>query len=399
MTDAPRRNHQSWIENYLSCTDHANSPKIYRKWAALSAVSAVLQRKVFSVLNGGIIFPNLFVALVGPPGLGKTQAIAPIRGMLASLDSVKLSPAKLSPEKFIGLLAKTTRIVPLENDPLFSQSAYAVFLSELSTFIRPNDADFMTILTDLYDCPTTWTYATIARDIERIENVFVSVIGGITPKALAANFGPAAIGIGFTSRLNMIFSDDYKVPNLFSSEEPADLQSFRDDLKTMSNLTGKFRFSSDTVKEFQAWVNAGMEPAPTDARLQEYLPRRWLHLAKLCMIYSVAESDRLFIEKRHYLAAKETLLEAEAVLHNALEYMGNSITMEALRNTHNWMQAEYTKTGMGIKEIKLKQKLLIDIPPQNLNSTILEMVASGFIKVMHKQNEERRYIPLKREIN
>jgi hypothetical protein len=393
MTESRRRNHPYWIEQYANYTDYSNSPRIYRKWAALSAISAVLQRKVFCILNGGTIFPNLFVALVGPPGLGKTLAISPVRNMLARIETVKLSPAKLSAEKFIGLLSKTTRIIPLEKDPFFSQSAYAVFLSELSTFIRPNDIDFMTVLTDLYDCPTSWTYATIARDSERLENVFLSILGGITPKALAANFGSASIGMGFTARVNMIFSEDFKAPDLFGVQELPDMQTYQEDLQHMATLSGCFKFSRETMEEFQSWVSSGMAPIPSDGKLQEYLPRRWLHLAKLCMIYSIAESDRLFIELHHYKKAKQTLLEAEAVLHQALEYMGSSNVIEALRNVHSWMMAEYNKTKSAISETKLKHKLLFDVPPQNLNSTIIELVSSGYATVVGT-GPDRKYIPV-----
>ena len=213
------------------------------------------------------------------------------------------------------------------------------------------------------------------------------------PKALAANFGSASIGIGFTSRLNMIYSDDYKVPNLFGTQDVPDMETFKQDLVQMASLNGRFKFSAETRKEFQAWVSSGMEPAPTDAKLQEYLPRRWLHLAKLCMIYSAAEGNDLVINLKHYNAAKDTLLEAESVLHNALEFMGNSTVMEAIRNVHSWMTAEFTKTKTGISEIELKKKLLADVPPQSLNSTIVELVMSGYIKQMGA-GADRRYLPL-----
>ena len=379
----------------MKSTDHVNSPRIYRKWAAISAISAVLQRKTFSILNGGVIFPNLFVALVGPPGLGKTQAIAPIRGLLANLEMVKLSPAKLSPEKFIGMLAKSTRIFPLEDDPFFTQSAFAVFLSELSTFIRPNDIDFMTILTDLYDSPTAWTYATIARDVEKVENVFVSMIGGITPKALAANFGAASIGLGFTSRLNMIYSEEYQIPDLFSVQKLPETKPFIEDLMIMNSLAGRFTFSLEARKAFQSWVNTGMQPQPTDGKLQEYLPRRWLHLAKLCMIFSVSEGNSLEITISHYERAKQTLLEAEAVLHLALEFMGNSSAIEALRNIHSWMISEFKKTKTPISEIALKKKLLNDVEPLKLNSTIIELVASGYVSVLGT-GTDRKYTPIEK---
>jgi hypothetical protein len=396
MNELPRRNHPFWIEQYVSYTNYLNSPAIYRKWAAFSGISAVLQRKTFCVLNGTMMYPNLFVALVGPPGLGKTQAIMPIRKMLASLESVKLSQARLSAEKLINSMTKAFTLAPLQDDPFFTQTAFAVFVSELSTFIRPNDIEFMTQLADLYDCPEVWGYGTISRGDEKLENVFLSIIGGITPKSLATNFGAAAFGQGFTSRLNMIYSEDYKIPDLFGTRSVPSVDSFQKDLQQIAKLHGAFTFTKEAEREFQSWLNSGMLPAPADGRLQEYLPRRWMHLAKLCMIYSAAERNDLIIEISQYEKAKAALLEAEAVLPKALEFMGTSPVMEALRNVHSWMLSEYNTKKLPISETKIKQKLLFDVQPQNLNSTIIELVASGYAKVLGT-GPDRKYIPLVKE--
>ena len=377
----------------MQFTRYSNSPEIYRKWSALATISAALQRKVWLRINGSQIFPNLFVLLCGAPGIGKSQAINPCRDLLSELPNICLSPARTSPEKFIQLMCKSTRMLPLENNPYFTQSAYAVFMSEFSTFLRPNDKDFMTVLTDLYDCAKTWTYATLARDEERIENVYLTMIGGITPKALAENFGAAAFGMGFTARLNIIYSEDYKTPKLFGQTTVPDFSPLLQILSRIHALSGEFTFEPDAAEELQAWVDEGMPPIPSDGRLAEYVPRRWLHLVKLCMIYSACESNSLRVAKRHLAQARSTLLEAESVLAKAVEYLGTNPMMEAVRNIHAWLKLEYRKSKTPILEKFLKHKLLHDVGPQYINQFILELVNSGYAQMVG-DGPTRAYIPL-----
>lgn len=345
-------------------------------------------------LNGGVIYPNLFVILCGPPGLGKSQAIAPMRDMLAALGkNLVLAPARTSPEKFIQLMCKSTRMLPLENNPYFTQSALAVFMSEFGTFLRPDDKNFMTILTDLYDCAKTWTYATLARDEERIENVYLTMLGGITPKALADNFGSIAFGMGFTARLNIIYSDDYKSPKLFIENSDPDYSPFQQDLAEMHKLSGEYTFDPQAAHELQTWVDAGMPPAPTDGRLAEYNPRRWLHLVKLAMICAACEWNQLRILPRHLAQAKAILLEAETVLPHAIEYFGANQMMEAVRTIYSWLKAEFKKTSKPIPERALKFKLLKDVGPQYINQFIQELVSSGYVS-MSGEGINRVYTPI-----
>ena len=376
----------------MKSTAHTNSPAIFRKWSALAAVSAALQRKSYVKLNGGTIYPNLFIVLVGGPGIGKSQAINPSRSLISQLTHVALSPARLTPEKFIQLVSKSFKMIPTPDNPYYTQSAYAAFISELSTFIQPNDKALMTVLTDFFDCPKTWTYATLSRDADRIENLYLTLLGAITPKALAENFGTAAFGMGFTSRLNIIFSDEFKAPQLFAPRAKIPLEDLLEDLKLMHSLSGEFTFDDDAAEELQDWVSGGCLPAPGDGRLAEYLPRRWLHLSKLCMVYSACRGSDLRITQTDYRKAKATLLEAEVHLPRALEFLGANTAMEAIRNTHMWLKAEYSVRKAAIPEMQLKRKLLADINPMQLNSTILEMVQSGLMTVQGA-GSERSYIP------
>jgi len=57
-----------------------------------------------------------------------------------------------------------------------------------------------------------------------------------------------------------------------------------------------------------------------------------------------------------------------------------------------WLKAEYSVRKAAIPEMQLKRKLLADINPMQLNSTILEMVQSGLMTVQGI-GSERSYIP------
>jgi hypothetical protein len=198
--------------------------------------------------------------------------------------------------------------------------------------------------------------------------------------------------MGFTSRLNIIFSDEFKAPQLFAPRAKIPLEDLLEDLKLMHSLSGEFTFDDDAAEELQDWVSGGCLPAPGDGRLAEYLPRRWLHLSKLCMVYSACRGSDLRITQADYRKAKATLLEAEVHLPRALEFLGANTAMEAIRNTHMWLKAEYSVRKAAIPEMQLKRKLLADINPMQLNSTILEMVQSGLMTVQGI-GSERSYIP------
>lgn len=390
------RQHRSWIESFTSLGSKTNAPEVYRRWTALATVSSALQRKCWIDLNSTRIFPNLFVALVGPPGIGKSLSIAPARELLPQLgENIFLSPARCTAERFIKNLSLSYRMFSLPHDPFYKQCAYAAFISELSTLVRPNDKDFTILLTDFYDCASTWSYQTLSRDEDKIENLCLTMIGGITPKTLAENFGNAAIGLGFTARLNIVYSDEVRLPKLFDAqgnplqEEAPDYSSLLGDLRQIHDLAGAFRFTPEAGRAFQSWINEGIKPIPSDAKLAEYIPRRWFHLAKLAMITSASESSEKIITLAHAERGRELLLSSEATAAGAFEHFGTNPLIGAMQNALAWAKLEHP---LGLSELALKRKLLQDVAPQHLNSCIQELVQTGMFTLVG-EGSSRTYIP------
>ena len=63
-----------WIDGYLDYTANTEPKASYRRWAAISAVAAALQRKCYLVIGSETFYPNLYVILTGPPAARKKPA-------------------------------------------------------------------------------------------------------------------------------------------------------------------------------------------------------------------------------------------------------------------------------------------------------------------------------------
>lgn len=333
------------------------------------------------LIQGEPLFTNFFIVLVGPPGVGKTRALRIGKEMLSNLRDFKLSPNSLTREKLIDNLASSTKVTTDASGKLVTQTAYTCILDELSTFIRHKDFSLMTDLTDFFDCPKVWRYETLSRGEQTIENLFLSLIGGITPKSIQANWGEAAIGMGFTARLNFVYSEDSKAIDLFGVQSEPDYSTLITDLQSIYELNGRFKVTPEAAKILQSWVSAGMPPIPADTRFAEYNPRRSIHWLKLCMVYSVAASNSLIIDVPHVERARETLLEAEGMLPLVFEHLGANPLLAALNNIHKWLKIEYGINREPIIEQRIRRKLMADVPPQYVDAAIQELVSSGLCTV------------------
>jgi hypothetical protein len=80
---APRKL-TSWIESFVKYTEVFNSPEVFRRWAAIGIVAGALEQKVWVRTKGSDLFPNQYIILVGPPGIGKSAILSVAEKFLTS---------------------------------------------------------------------------------------------------------------------------------------------------------------------------------------------------------------------------------------------------------------------------------------------------------------------------
>ena len=178
----------SWIESYVEYTKGMGSPSIYCTWGAIGAISAMLERKVWTTTNKGVLYPNTYIVLAGEPGVGKTVQSDIIREMWEALDDESNStpwiavPSVTHASLVDELFDAERKIVQvMEIPPVVSFNAVAVLVNELGVLLPTYDTTLMAKLTDLYDCKT---YGERRRSKElklKIPAPMLNILAGGTP--------------------------------------------------------------------------------------------------------------------------------------------------------------------------------------------------------------------------
>src|SRR5215469_16212283 len=136
---AGRRQLTSWIDTF---TEHTGkflpTPKIFRKWAAIAGVGAVLERKVW-IDTGQPLFPNVYAFLIGTSAKGKTRAI----------ENFYFAPTSVTRASLIDVLAESKRQLPWkgEGGEMVEYNTLYVSVDELSAFMPEYNTDIVSALT------------------------------------------------------------------------------------------------------------------------------------------------------------------------------------------------------------------------------------------------------------
>lgn len=325
----------SFTDGFYQFTEGLGSPSLFRKWAGIFTVAAALERKAYCVTNRGVLHPNLYIVLVGPPGAGKTMVTDKANELIHKLEDHHIAPTSLTKASMMDSLREAERkiIRPTENPPIITFNSLAIIANELGVLIPAYENDFMNVLTDLYDGKI---YAERRRTKElnfRIEAPQLNIIAATTPSYLNNLMPEGAWDQGFLSRTFLVYSSRGEITDPFS-DKPVNgaLHSHLvHDIKEIGKLMGKFRFEEAAIDAFRAWLKTKEEPVPEHPKLISYNSRRQSHLLKLCMVSSAASSDSLIVTLDNYAEAFDWLLEMEAAIPDifkAMATVGSSRVMD-----------------------------------------------------------------------
>lgn len=310
-------------------------------------------------------FPNLFVILVGRPGVGKSKAIMGIRNLIRAtkVDGVwepvcHLAPVDVTKASLYDYLSskKVRRLGPdpeaemLEIKEDFHYHSAFLAVSELSDLIRDHDTQLLGALHSLFDClPFVEEERRYRADNPiKIQRPQISLIGGTTPAYISRTFPPSAWDEGFMARSILIYSEDHVEPNLFTEEEPDPLvaRELVEDLRAIGKLSGRMIFTPDAKASILSWQRSGKEPAPTHIRLEHYRTRRMIHAIKLSMIASADRGGDLAITAIDFQQALEWMIEAEDFMPQVFLHMAGKSDNQTLAELYHFAQSIYNSPMM-----------------------------------------------------
>src|ERR1700734_2166293 len=245
MGGSGNRRLESWIESFVAHTSNLGSAEIFRKWAAITTISAALEQKVW-ITTSDQLYPNLYTVLVGAPGVGKTRAVMVGLKCLQETD-VHIAPTSVKAAGLVDALSTSKRFwARLPLDPL-EYNSMTLVNDELSNFMHAWDDELIGAMTSFYDVTVPYSqYRRTTGSHIKIPKPQLTAIIGTTPANLMRTVPPNAWGQGFTSRC--IFVHSPEKPALFDDfanvtrEPPKDLIH---DLQKIYNLCGEFTVSDE----------------------------------------------------------------------------------------------------------------------------------------------------------
>src|SRR6185369_5451385 len=111
-----------WLASWQEYSNVLSSPPIFRKWAGIGILSAVLERKIWTKTKGSNLFPNLYIILVGPPGVGKSAILSHAERILRAVPEIFVAPSSLTTASLIDTLDLAKRkIIRPTQVPAFAQ--------------------------------------------------------------------------------------------------------------------------------------------------------------------------------------------------------------------------------------------------------------------------------------
>jgi len=341
------------LREYLQLVDHSESPREYHLWSFISLVSASLRRRCWASLgNVGLVLPNQFIVLVGPPATRKSSALSMAQKFHWAAN-VRLGPGDTSgqrhglmvafqgsyrtqsPKRVSGLMA-----VPKSLDDLAATDTdeidqalesdnrnHDLYLvsKELSRLLTNQDRGMIDFLTDIWDGESI-DYQTKYGNV-KIKRPSLNLIGATTPTSLAGSLPRGASDHGILSRIIFVYAAA-QYQNLARPKSPGAREH-----ELQERIVGRFNRITEYEGAFRESVEAAelydslyeYKPHISDSRFNGYAGRRAIHLRKLMVALAAARNDSSQkIIKTDVMLAHDLLVATEDSMGQALFALGSS---------------------------------------------------------------------------
>lgn len=376
-----------WIDTYMKETEALPSPRIYRLWSAITAVSGVLERKVYTKGAAAPIYPHLYTLLVGPPAAGKTNSIRPIRDMWSRVRGLNISPDNVTKASLIDVLSRSLRTV-INGTGAYMFSAMVIPCSEFGVFFTHHDLEFLSVLNSIYDAPEVHSEERRTMGKIEINKPHLVMLAGTQPDFLNSFLPEEAWGMGFASRLIMIYADRPAVSDLFAQIETKST-TLMPKLNEIFNYQGEFRWTRSAIDEINAWNRAGCPPEPTHNKLLHYNGRRAVHTIKLAMISAAAHggangSGDLIVGVDDFERARDWLLSAEKTMPDVFRSMGQKSDAQILGDLHFHIYRTWSSVALDkrrpIATQQIYEFLHTRVPSERIGRLIEVAERAGYIR-------------------
>ncbi len=382
----------NWIDRFLDYHSDVSSPELFKLWGAISLVSAAMERKTWMTNSLGTLYPNLYVFLVSPPGVGKTVVTSKAWHLISALDQHKVASPSVTRATIVQELDKAKRFFQHAKGTIQFNCLY-ICVDEFGVMFPEWDSGLMNKLTHMFDGHQYGEERRNEKHSVSIPRPLYNMLVGGTPGYMASLIPEVAWDQGFMSRCLMVYSSEVIRQSLFrptKAADPVETKALIAGLRAIGNLYGEFKFTSRAAELMDAFYLSGHEETkPLHPRLQHYGTRRPAHLLKLCMVASAADNAELVIDEKHFLTAFQWLTDAETTMPQIFKAMQSGGDLQIIEEAWYHLYEQMTKRRTdGIPEAELFAFLTARVPSEKIKWIIQVMESSNLLGTTFKDGKK-----------
>ena len=379
-----KRNFPDFLSAYYQYACDGFCPDKFHFWAGISIIAGALERKVYIKKGKYSFYPNLYVMLVSPPGIGKSSAIGiGVDGILSNVENLNLIPQHITEAKFVEEATRAKSFYIGNKEHLHSSSYWCA--SEGSNVLKenPGGGNIIPLITELYDCPDSFKKATVGSINASGKNLCLNILGGLTfDFAKELILGQNSAG-GFASRNIYVIHDSVMVRNPTWEGVNVD-QSIKakliEDIISISKMAGQFKVDEGFKHAFLEWFPKNDEKQQNlrSSTLKYFLARTHTNILKLAQVFSASESNELIITLDHWNKAR-TLLETVNKDLPRLIAVGERQMHGTIGIKHEIISVLRTRSNLSYRD--LKGLVSFNSEQRYFSEALKDLSDSGFVSI------------------
>lgn len=327
------------------------------------------------------VYPNLYVLLVAPPGVGKSVAIFQGTDLWTKTKKLKIAPDDVTKASLLDHLDKAKQVKVYSSSEMMEYHSLQVAADEFGVLVPAHDSGFLSVMNALFDNRAQYKESRRGRESDLvIPNPQVNLLAGTQPDFLANLLPPEAWGMGFMSRMLMVYQGKSTRPKLFGKRLRIDNTLLLEDLKGICELHGEMEWDPLAETKLVDWYETGMAPEPEHSKLKHYVPRRILTTLKLCIISSISRNNSMVIEEVDVERARDWLLEIEAQMPDVFKDMNGQSDIQVMQDLHFYTVQMSSKENDGsVHQSHIDRFLSARTPAYNAEAILKQMIRSGML--------------------
>lgn len=387
----------SFLRNYMLMTSGSEVPENYHFWSGVFALSCVVNRQVWLDMGQYVLYPNIYVVLLGPPGNGKSLAMDTAQNIIEDVGGINFSGDAQTKESLVRVMRdKCVKQFECngESGPI---TVLSMFATELSHLLGPNSGHMIDFLTTIYTKDKRYASLTKNKGDDILERPFLNLIACTTQQWITTYLKSDIIGGGFTRRVIFVNEpvassvEDKSLRKPFLVVTPEQRTAKENVLayaNVLKGVRGGFTWDPEAKHAYEHWYLT--RDIPNDPDTQGYYKTKPNQVLKVAMLIALSRTPATVLTKTDFEVALALFDKTEATLLRVFQGIGrnelNAVANKVVEMLYaaperDFKDAVTGKTGKSrfIPEKQLRGMLYKDAPGRELDDVMNHLTSTDKI--------------------